>query len=91
MEMGNSRGRAVYEANIPDGFRRPQTDSYAFLFQQCHSSNDENFNIFFTWNSDLYSLCIAFLELVVKLVHAFKTILGIWKCEVLARTSQMMF
>ena len=32
MEMGNSRGRAVYEANIPDGFRRPQTDSYAFLF-----------------------------------------------------------
>ncbi|XP_012939775.1 stromal membrane-associated protein 1 isoform X1 [Aplysia californica] len=26
-EMGNSRGRAVYEANIPDGFRRPQTDS----------------------------------------------------------------
>ena len=32
MEMGNSRGRAVYEANIPDCFRRPQTDSYAFLF-----------------------------------------------------------
>ncbi|XP_048760627.2 stromal membrane-associated protein 1-like isoform X2 [Ostrea edulis] len=27
MEMGNSRGRAVYEANIPDGYRRPQTDS----------------------------------------------------------------
>ncbi|XP_061175148.1 stromal membrane-associated protein 1-like isoform X4 [Saccostrea echinata] len=27
MEIGNSRGRAVYEANIPDGFRRPQTDS----------------------------------------------------------------
>jgi len=26
-EMGNSRGRAVYEANLPDGFRRPQTDS----------------------------------------------------------------
>ena len=24
--MGNSRARAVYEANIPDGFRRPQTD-----------------------------------------------------------------
>lgn len=32
-EMGNSRARAVYEANIPDGFRRPQTDSYPlFLF-----------------------------------------------------------
>ncbi|CAH1774862.1 unnamed protein product [Owenia fusiformis] len=26
-DMGNSRARAVYEANIPDGFRRPQTDS----------------------------------------------------------------
>ena len=31
-EMGNSRGRAVYEANLPDGFRRPQTDSYPYLF-----------------------------------------------------------
>ena len=27
-EMGNSRARAVYEANVPDTFRRPQTDSY---------------------------------------------------------------
>uniref|UniRef100_A0A8D8RF22 Stromal membrane-associated protein 2 n=1 Tax=Cacopsylla melanoneura TaxID=428564 RepID=A0A8D8RF22_9HEMI len=26
-QMGNSRARAVYEANIPDNFRRPQTDS----------------------------------------------------------------
>ena len=26
-EMGNSRARAVYEANVPDSFRRPQTDS----------------------------------------------------------------
>lgn len=25
--MGNSRARAVYEANVPDNFRRPQTDS----------------------------------------------------------------
>ena len=25
--MGNSRARAVYEANLPDNFRRPQTDS----------------------------------------------------------------
>lgn len=25
--MGNSRARAVYEAQLPDGFRRPQTDS----------------------------------------------------------------
>lgn len=25
--MGNSKARAVYEANIPDDFRRPQTDS----------------------------------------------------------------
>ena len=28
MEMGNSRARAVYEANLPDNYRRPQTDSY---------------------------------------------------------------
>ena len=26
--MGNNRARAVYEANLPPGFRRPQTDSY---------------------------------------------------------------
>jgi len=25
-EMGNSRARAVYEANVPDDFRRPQSD-----------------------------------------------------------------
>lgn len=25
--MGNSRARAVYEAQLPDGFRRPQNDS----------------------------------------------------------------
>ena len=25
--MGNSKGRAVYEANLPDNFRRPQVDS----------------------------------------------------------------
>ena len=25
--MGNSRARAVYEANLPDSFRRPQSDS----------------------------------------------------------------
>nr|CAG4650173.1 EOG090X06Q2 [Sida crystallina] len=26
-QMGNSRARAVYEANLPDNFKRPQTDS----------------------------------------------------------------
>lgn len=26
-QMGNSRARAVYEAQMPDAFRRPQTDS----------------------------------------------------------------
>jgi hypothetical protein len=26
--MGNNRARAVYEANLPAGFRRPQADSY---------------------------------------------------------------
>lgn len=25
--MGNSRARAIYEAQLPDGFRRPQTDA----------------------------------------------------------------
>lgn len=24
--MGNSKARAVYEANLPDGFKRPTTD-----------------------------------------------------------------
>lgn len=27
MEVGNSRARAAYEAQVPDNFRRPQTDS----------------------------------------------------------------
>jgi len=26
--MGNNKARAVYEANLPPGFRRPQADSY---------------------------------------------------------------
>lgn len=26
-EMGNSRGRAIYEANVPDGFHRPSSNS----------------------------------------------------------------
>lgn len=26
-QMGNSRARAVYEAQLPDGFKRPQTDA----------------------------------------------------------------
>jgi len=30
--MGNSKGRAVYEANLPDDFRRPQTDSAVEAF-----------------------------------------------------------
>jgi stromal membrane-associated protein len=25
--MGNSRARAIYEANLPDDFRRPQTET----------------------------------------------------------------
>src|SRR6218665_3570585 len=27
MNMGNSKARAVYEANLPDNFSRPQSDS----------------------------------------------------------------
>jgi hypothetical protein len=30
--MGNSRARAVYEAEVPEGFRRPQTDSHLDSF-----------------------------------------------------------
>ena len=30
--MGNSKGRAVYEANVPEGFRRPQTDAQLDVF-----------------------------------------------------------
>ena len=30
--MGNSRARAVYEANLPEGFRRPQTDAQLDTF-----------------------------------------------------------
>ena len=30
--MGNSKARAVYEANVPEGFRRPQTDSQLDVF-----------------------------------------------------------
>ena len=30
--MGNGRARAVYEANIPEGFRRPQTDTQLVTF-----------------------------------------------------------
>lgn len=37
--MGNSRARAVYEANLPDGFRRPQADTYENEF-------DHDFNRF---------------------------------------------
>ncbi|KPP75821.1 hypothetical protein Z043_104903, partial [Scleropages formosus] len=27
-EMGNTRARQLYEANLPESFRRPQTDQY---------------------------------------------------------------
>ena len=43
--MGNSRARAVYEANLPDHVRRPQTDSYPsqieiyFSFTLLHRQN----------------------------------------------------
>jgi len=30
--MGNSKARAVYEANVPEGFRRPQNDSQLEVF-----------------------------------------------------------
>ncbi|MEQ2171169.1 hypothetical protein GOODEAATRI_007949 [Goodea atripinnis] len=30
-EMGNTKARQLYEANLPDNFRRPQTDQYPLL------------------------------------------------------------
>uniref|UniRef100_A0A8C6ZJ82 Small ArfGAP 1 n=1 Tax=Nothoprocta perdicaria TaxID=30464 RepID=A0A8C6ZJ82_NOTPE len=30
-EMGNTKARLLYEANLPENFRRPQTDQYPFL------------------------------------------------------------
>ena len=30
--MGNSRGRAVYEARLPEDFRRPQSDQQMDAF-----------------------------------------------------------
>lgn len=30
--MGNSKARAVYEANVPEDFRRPQTDAQLDVF-----------------------------------------------------------
>ena len=30
--MGNSKARAVYEANVPEGFRRPQNDAQLDTF-----------------------------------------------------------
>merc|ERR1712013_269379 len=36
-QMQNSKARAIYEANLPEDFRRPQTDSAveAFIRQKC--------------------------------------------------------
>lgn len=31
-EMGNTKARLLYEANLPENFRRPQTDQYPFCF-----------------------------------------------------------
>lgn len=31
-DMGNTRARRLYEANLPDSFRRPQTDQYPLLW-----------------------------------------------------------
>lgn len=30
-DMGNTRARQLYEANLPESFRRPQTDQYPSL------------------------------------------------------------
>lgn len=34
-DMGNTKARRLYEANLPDSFRRPQTDQYPLLIAVC--------------------------------------------------------
>ena len=31
-DMGNTKARLLYEANLPENFRRPQTDQYPLTF-----------------------------------------------------------
>lgn len=31
--MGNTKARQLYEANLPDNFRRPQTDQYPLSWE----------------------------------------------------------
>lgn len=31
-DMGNTKARLLYEANLPENFRRPQTDQYPLIF-----------------------------------------------------------
>lgn len=34
-DMGNTKARLLYEANLPENFRRPQTDQYPLNFVYC--------------------------------------------------------
>lgn len=34
-DMGNTKARLLYEANLPENFRRPQTDQYPFILLYC--------------------------------------------------------
>ncbi|XP_062612302.1 stromal membrane-associated protein 1-like isoform X3 [Saccostrea cucullata] len=62
MEIGNSRGRAVYEANIPDGFRRPQTDSKSSLEAFIRSKYEQKKYIAREWVPPKFSVPKQLLE-----------------------------
>lgn len=34
-DMGNTKARLLYEANLPENFRRPQTDQYPLILIYC--------------------------------------------------------
>ncbi|KAG7229923.1 hypothetical protein INR49_009643 [Caranx melampygus] len=38
VDMGNTRARQLYEAHLPENFRRPQTDQYPLLWSCIHST-----------------------------------------------------
>ena len=70
-EMGNSRARAVYEANLPNHVRRPQTDSYPsqidihFSFTLLYRKNV--YLIFYRWSSNVISCDTVLLSQSISL------------------------
>lgn len=55
MEVGNSRARAAYEANLPDSYRRPQGDRYSTLFLEVLLKKEMHVTKVFKFNYHPYS------------------------------------